>query len=98
MSEVRKSPVEWYAKEHKKFREEPWKYVNNGGEEAILKQAKEMEELRLIKVLAEQSTKEAAKTKELLDFLNAQISKNRSYSASTMCQVIIEFIKNQHNK
>ena len=61
-------------------------------------QAKEMEELRLIKVLAEQSTKEAAKTKELLNFLNAQISKNRSYSASTMCQVIIEFIKNQHNK
>lgn len=58
-------------------------------------QAKEMEELRLIKVLAEQSTKEAAKTKELLDFLNAQISKNRSYSASTMCQVIIEFIQNQ---
>jgi hypothetical protein len=35
--------VEWYAKEHKKFREEPWKYVNSGGEEAILKQAKEME-------------------------------------------------------
>ena len=35
--------VEWFAKEHKKFRVEPWKYVNSGGEEAILKQAKEME-------------------------------------------------------
>ena len=64
-------------------------------DESIIEQAKEMEELQLIKVLAEQSTKEAAKTKELLDFLNAQISKNRSYSASTMCQVIIEFIQNQ---
>ena len=41
--------VEWYAKEHKKFREEPWKYVNSGGEEAILKQAKEMEKERMIK-------------------------------------------------
>ena len=35
--------VEWFAEEHKKFRVEPWKYVNSGGEEAILKQAKEME-------------------------------------------------------
>jgi hypothetical protein len=40
--------VDWYAKEHKKFREEPWKYVNSGGEEAILKQAKEMEKERMI--------------------------------------------------
>lgn len=41
--------VEWYAKEHKKFREEPWKYVNSGGEEAILKQAKEMEKEQMKK-------------------------------------------------
>jgi hypothetical protein len=40
--------VEWYAKEHKKFREEPCKYVNSGGEEAILKQAKEMEKERML--------------------------------------------------
>jgi len=40
--------VEWFAKEHKKFREEPWKYVNSGGEEAILKQAKEMEKKQII--------------------------------------------------
>ena len=40
--------VEWYAKEHKKFREEPWKYVNSGGEEAILNQAKEMEKEQIV--------------------------------------------------
>lgn len=81
--------VEWLYDELTKV----WYDVKSSKE--LLEQAKEMEELRLIKVLAEQSTKEAAKTKELLDFLNAQISKNRSYSASTMCQVIIEFIQNQ---
>jgi hypothetical protein len=40
--------VEWFVKEHKKFREEPWKYVNSGGEEAILKQAKEMEKRQIV--------------------------------------------------
>ena len=84
--------VEWLYDELTKV----WYDVKSSKE--LLEQAKEMEELRLIKVLAEQSTKEAAKTKELLDFLNAQISKNRSYSASTMCEVIIEFITTQQNK
>ena len=40
--------------------------------EILLEQAKEMEELRIIKLLSEQSTKEAARTIELLEFIKNQ--------------------------
>jgi hypothetical protein len=43
-----KSAVEWYAEEYAKYREAPWKYVKKGGKEAILEQAKEMENRMLI--------------------------------------------------
>ena len=35
--------VEWFIKELDKYKEAPWRYVNKGGKEAIIEQAKQME-------------------------------------------------------
>jgi|688.fasta_scaffold46866_11 hypothetical protein len=46
-NDKQQTAVEWLIETHKKFREEPWKYVNSGGEEAIFEQAKEMEKQQI---------------------------------------------------
>jgi len=46
---AQQTAVEWLIETHKKFREEPWKYVNSGGEEAIFEQAKAMEKEQIEK-------------------------------------------------
>lgn len=62
---------------------------------AILKQAKEMERKQITNAYSLGVKEDGIWVKdEILDFLYNEITERRDYSASKMCEVVVDFIEN----
>lgn len=96
--------VEWYAKQMRLKEQFTQKEFDN-----ITNQAKEMEEQETPKQIAERYYEDEVSInafingyklakEEILDFLYEEITERRDYSASKMCEKVIEFIEQFKNK